>query len=45
MLFKPRQKRQDLNLQDINEQEIEQVKETIFLGVFLVENLSWKAHI
>ena len=30
----------------INEQEIEQVKETIFLGsVFLDENLSWKAHI
>ena len=35
MLFKPRQKRQNINLQVyINEQEIEQVKE-IFLGVFL----------
>ena len=46
MLFKPRQKRQNINLQVyINEQEIEQVKETIFLGVFLGENLSWKAHI
>ena len=29
----------------INEQEIEQVKETIFLDVFLDENLSWKADI
>ena len=29
----------------LNEQEIEQVKETIVLGVFLNENLSWKAHI
>ena len=46
MLFKPRQTRQNINLQVyINEQEIEQVKETIFLGVFLDENLSWKAHI
>ena len=46
MLFKPRQKRQNINLQVyINEQEIEQVKETIVLGVFLDENLSWKAHI
>ena len=46
MLLKPRQKRQHINLQVyINEQEIEQVKETIFLGVFLDENLSWKAQI
>ena len=40
MLFKPRQKRQNISLQVyINEQEIEQVKETIFLGVFLDEYL------
>ena len=46
MLFKPRQKRQHINLQVyINEQEIEQVKETIFLGVFLDEILSWKVQI
>ena len=39
MSFKPRQKRQNINLQVyINDQEIEQVKETICLGVFIDEN-------
>ena len=46
MLFKPRQKRYHFPMQvSINEQRIEQVKETVFLGVFLDEHLSWKPHI
>ena len=46
MLFKPRQKRYDFQLQMcINEQRIEKVKETVFLGVVLDEHLSWNPHI
>ena len=46
MLFKPRQKRYHFPMQIcINEQRIEQVKETVFLGVVLNEHLSWKPHI
>jgi hypothetical protein len=46
MVFRPRQKRQtfDLSLK-INGQKIDQVKETMFLGVILDEHLSWKSHI
>ena len=29
----------------VNEQRIEQVKETVFLGVVLDEHLTWKPHI
>ena len=46
MLFKPRQKRYHFPMQlCINEQRIEQVKETVFLGVVLDEHLAWKPHI
>ena len=46
MLYKPRQKRYHFPMQVcINEQRIEQVKETVFLGVVLDEHLSWKPHI
>ena len=46
MFFKSRKKLQELNLQVyINDQQIEQVNETLFLGVVLDENLTWKAHI
>ena len=46
MVFKPRQKKHHFCHQIyINEQKIEQVKEAVFLGVLLDENLSWKSHI
>ena len=46
MSFKPRQKRYHFPMQIcINEQRIEQVKETVFLGVVVDEHLSWKPHI
>ena len=46
MLFKPRHKGYHFPMQvSINEQRIEQVKETVFLGVVLDEHLSWKPHI
>ena len=39
MVFKPREKRQNLDLKlDISNCAIEQVKETMFLGVILDEN-------
>ena len=46
MVSKPRQKRQlfDINLK-ISQCAIERVNETIFLGVILDENLTWKPHI
>ena len=46
MIFKSKQKRQtfDINLK-INDCAIGCVKETVFLGVVLDENLSWKPHI
>ena len=46
MLFKPRQKKYQFPMQiSVNEQRIEQVKETVFLGVVLDEHLTWKPHI
>ena len=46
MVFKPRQKRYCLDIQlFINNECIEQVNETMFLGVILDENLSWKSHL
>ena len=45
MVFKPRQKKFCLDIKlFINNKCIEQVKETVFLGVILDENLSWKSH-
>ena len=41
MVFKPRQKRQTLDIsQKISQCAIERVNETIFLGVILDENLT-----
>ena len=46
MQFKPWQKRHSSNFQVvINEKPIAQVNETVFLGVVLDENLTWKSHI
>ena len=46
MLFKPRQKKYHFPIQiRVNEQRIEQVKETVFLGVVLDEHLPWKPSI
>ena len=46
IIFRPRQKRQTLDLSvKINDNLIARAKETVFLGVILVENLSWKPHI
>ena len=43
MVFKPRQKRQNLDFKlEISNCAIERVKDTIFLGVILDENLTWK---
>ena len=46
MVFKPRQKRQtlDINL-EISQSEIVQIKETVFLGVILDEKFAWKPDI
>ena len=45
MVFKPRQKKHCLVIQLLIDNEcIEQVNETMFLGVILDENLSWKSH-
>ena len=46
IVFKPRQKRQtlDINL-EISQCAIGRVKEIVFLGVILDENLTWKPHI
>ena len=40
IVFKPRQNRENLNILDINQYTINRVKESMFLGVFLEENLS-----
>ena len=46
MVFRPRQKRQTLDLSiQIDNNKIDCVKETVFLGVILDEHLSWKPHI
>ena len=46
IFVKPRHKRYHFPMQIcINKQRIEQVKETVFLGVVLDEHLSWKPHI
>ena len=46
MVFKPWQKKQSFEFQvSINEQPILRVSETMFLGVFLDDNLTWKPHI
>ena len=46
ILFKPRQKRASVQIRiKLNNKEIEQVKETVFLGVVLDEYLTWRSHI
>ena len=46
MVFRPRQRRQTLDISiQIDNNVIEHVKETVFLGVILEEQLSWKPHI
>ena len=46
MIFKTRQKKYCLDIQLlINNECIEQVNETMFLGAILDENLSWKSHL
>ena len=46
MVFKPRQKKQLFEFHvSIDEQPIPRVSETMFLGVFVDDNLSWKSHI
>ena len=46
IIFKPRQKRiSDLFHVKINNKEIKQEKETVFLGVIIDEHLTWKSHI
>ena len=46
IVFKPNQKRGSYNFQIlIHEQQIDQVKETVFLGVIIDENLTGKSEI
>ena len=46
MVFRPRQRRQTLELSiQIDNNNMDCVKETVFLGVILDEHLSWKPHI
>ena len=46
MVFRPRQRRQTLDISiQIDNNVIERVKETVFLGVILDEHLSWQPHI
>ena len=46
MVFKPGQKKQSFEFQVfINKQPILRVSETMFLGVLLDDNLTWKSHI
>ena len=46
MVFKPSQKRVSYDIQLlINDYKLDQVKETVFLGVILDENLNWKSEI
>ena len=46
IVFKPCQKRTNQTIQLlINSQKIDQVTETVFLGVIIDENLNWKSEI
>ena len=46
IVFKPSQKRSSVNIQLLtNGFKVDQVKETVFLGVMLDENLNWKSEI
>ena len=46
MVFKPWKKRQSFEFQvSLNEQPLLRVSETMFLGVFRADNLTWKPHI
>ena len=46
IVFKPNQKRRSYNFQiSINEQQSDQVKETVFLDVIIDENVTWKSEI
>ena len=46
MIFKPRQKKQNLDISiTLTSHAIERVKDIVFLGVILDENLTWKPHI
>jgi len=46
IVFKPYQRRTNQSIQLlINSQKIDQVKETVFLGVIMDENLNWKSEI
>ena len=46
MIFKPRQKNQQTNFKIVlNNRELIQTNEIVFLGVILDEHLTWKSHI
>ena len=46
IVFKPRQKRVSVEIRiKLNNRVIEQVKETVFLGIILDEQLTWKSHV
>ena len=46
MVFKPSQKRKSHDIQLlINDYKLDQVKQTIFLGVILDETLNWQSEI
>ena len=46
MVFKPRQKKENLNIKlETTQCTNDHVKESISIGVILNENLSWKPHI
>ena len=46
MIFKPRQMRKTYDLSiTLSNHSIDRVNETVFLGVIIGENLSWKQHI
>ena len=46
ILFKPRQKKVSAKFRVlINNRKIEQVEETVFLGIILDEHLSWRSHV
>ena len=46
MIFKPRQMRKTYDLSiTLSNHSIDRVNETVFLGVIIDENLSWKPHI